>query len=134
MKKLYILLFFCIIVGVIYYGFVIFKNKTEEKIKEEQNTKIDINNNNDTVTTIDSAYYSVCSAYIDSINYQITINQITGSIPSVITDPEYTSSRITPLQVNLEISDKGIVSKGTVVYEHVICEYENGKPSLRKKS
>ncbi len=135
MKKLLIFLLFCILVGGVYYGFVFYKDKAEKELKEEPKEITPNIDPTNPINTIDSSYYSICLNYIDSVNYQITLNQITSSeIPTLITDPNYTSTRLIPDEVNLEVNEKGIVDKGIVTYEHVVCNYENGKANLEKRT
>lgn len=133
MKKLLVVLTLSILIGGVYYIFMFYKDKTEEKMKDDREEVKSKTTN--PIDTIDSSYYSVCLSYIDSVNYQITLNQITSTeVPQLITDPNYTSARLTPDEVNLKINEKGIVDNGTVTYEHVVCNYENGKVSLEKRT
>ena len=134
MKKLIILLVFIIIVCSVYMCFMLVKDKQEEKIKEDILPTKTMKKDNQ-VNTIDYSYQSICLSYIRSIEYQIEIDVLNGkSIPESITDPNYTSSKEIPETVNLEVNNKGIVEKGTVTYEHVICNYENGIANLGKRT
>lgn len=142
MKKLIILAVFVTIIGGVYYGFKYFKDQKEKEIKDSQNkTNEEVQKTVDNITgsnpvdTIRKEYNPVCSSYIDSINYQIAIDLMNGTnVPEVITDPNYTISRETPLSVYLEIGNDKTVKKGTVTYEKGICVYENGKTEIKDRT
>lgn len=137
MKKLMILLVFITLVGGVYYSFVFIKDKKEKEINETMNPKSTKQpmNKERPINTIDYSYQPICLSYIKSIEYQIEVNLLTGkSIPEIITDPNYVSSREIPEAINIEVNNKGTVEKGTVTYEHVICNYENGTANLEKRT
>ncbi len=141
MRKLFILLVFVGLVAAVYYGFMNFKDKTEKDMEDSNpvnkttDSKTPNNPAGTAISTIDHSYYSVCLEYVKSVDYQITLNQITSSeVPSTITDPNFTSTRIIPNAVELTVGDRGVVDSGTVTYEHIICHYNNGKVELEKKN
>lgn len=130
MRKLIILLVFIAMIIGVYYAFDFIKDKKEEEVKNNQMSNDPVKKS---VDVIDQSLQPHCTAFINSVNYQIMLNSMNSEMPKAITDPEYVSSRVKPESVYLEIDDGG-VTKGTITYENVVCKYNNGEATIEKKN
>lgn len=128
MKKLLVLLLIVSMIYGVYYGFTKIVETKEKEIKEVE-TKDKIQE----LEMIDSAYQAYCNEYINSIEKSVELNVMIGeSIPSKITDPNYTTVRILPLSVDIDLNENGIVEKAIITYDNLVCNYNNGEIELKR--